>query len=128
MKLSRALRLRRLSLRWAWVCVISLVFQQLALAAYVCHTETMTSLQSITDCSQTEHRDPAAPALCAQHTNGQQVANVDLKPPQAPPLLLPSSQPEFRPIAAARDVQRFAEVPTCRSDPPVSVRFCSFQI
>jgi hypothetical protein len=127
MKLSRAFRPKRVSLRWAWVCVISLVFQQLALAAYVCPTETMPLLQVMTDCGQMEYRDPAAPALCAQHTE-EQVANVDVKPPQAPPSLLPSSQSEFRPIAAARDVRAFAEVPTCRSDPPVSVRFCSFQI
>ena len=127
MRSFRPFRSKRGLLQWAWVCVLALVFQQVALAAYVCPSEVPRHAQAMSDCDRAEHRDPAAPALCAEHSQGDRLANVDLKPPQVPTLALPPVRFFFL-ASAEPDALSFEEVPPWRSDPPATVRFCSFQL
>lgn len=131
MNLLRTLRTRRPRFRLAWLALLALLFQQVALAAYVCPiAEAPEKPQMImAGCEGMAMSDPDAPALCDQHCQRDHVASPDLKAPQVPPLALPPlhfalTEALLPPVQA----QFYEDVPTCRSDPPPAQRFCSLQI
>lgn len=127
----RRLRARRPRLRFAWLALLALLFQQVALAAYACPDLEGAPAQStvMVGCEGMATPDPDAPALCDQHCQRDHVATPDLKVPQVPSLALPPvhfalSEALLPPIQA----RHYADVPTSRSDPPPAQRFCSLQI
>lgn len=130
MKLAR-LRTRRQRLRFAWLALLALLFQQVALAAYACPTtEVPPQPQAMmAGCEGMEMPDPDAPALCDQHCQRDHLTTPDLRVAQVPPLALP---PQHFDLAASlvplAPAQHYEDVPTCRSDPPPAERFCSRQI
>ncbi len=127
----RAFRTRSLRLRFAWLALLALLFQQVALAAYACPvSETPPEPQMVmAGCEGMEMPDPQAPALCDQHCLRDHVTSQDLKAPQVPSLTLP---PLHFALTSALlppvEAQYYEDVPTCRSDPPPAQRFCSLQI
>lgn len=123
------LRTRRRCLRFAWLALLALLFQQAALAAYVCPTKMPPSQALMAGCEGMEMPDPDAPALCDQHCQRDHSTTPDLRVAQVPPLVLP--QPDFDLAASLlppAPAQYYENVPTCRSDPPAAERFCSLQI
>jgi hypothetical protein len=130
MKLAR-LRARRQRLRFAWLALLALLFQQVALAAYACPATEMPPqpLATIVGCDGMERSDPEVPVLCDQHCQRDHLTTPDLRLAQVPPLALP---PPYFDLAASllppAPAQHYEDVPTCRSDPPPAQRFCSLQI
>lgn len=129
MKLAR-LRTRRQRLRFAWLALLALLFQQVALAAYTCPTAEVPPRPVVmAGCEGMEMPDPDAPALCDQHCQRNHVTSSDAKTPQVPPQALP---PLHFALTAALlppiEAQYYEDVPLCRSDPPPAQRFCSLQI
>lgn len=127
----RAFRTRSLRLRFAWLALLALLFQQVALAAYACPiSETPPEPQMVmAGCEGMEMPDPQAPALCDQHCLRDHITSPDLKAPQVPSLALPPlhfalTEALLPPV----EDQYYEDVPTCRSDPPPAQRFCSLQI
>jgi hypothetical protein len=127
----RAFRTRSFRLRFAWLALLALLFQQAALAGYTCPIrETTPEPQMVmAGCEGMEMPDPAAPVLCDQHCLRAHVTSPDLKAPQVPALALP---PLHFDLSAAllppAQAQLYEDVPICRSDPPAAQRFCSLQI
>lgn len=124
-------RCRRWRLRLAWLGLLALLFQQVALASYSCPINEAPLEPQVTmaGCEGMEMPDPQAPALCDQHCLRDHVTSPDLKAPQVPSLALP---PLHFALTAALlppvEAQYYEDVPTCRSDPPPAQRFCSLQI
>lgn len=127
----RTFRTRSLGLRLAWAALLALVFQQGALAAYVCpigETET-ESAAVMADCKSMSMPDPDAPALCEQHCLREHVTHPELKAPQVPSLALPAFHLALTSVLSpTAQAQFYEDIPTCRSDPPPAQRFCSLQI
>ncbi|MBB1062057.1 hypothetical protein [Marilutibacter spongiae] len=127
----RAFRTHSLRLRFAWLALLALLFQQAALAAYACpiNEAPPEPRMVMAGCEGMEMPDPAAPVLCDQHCLRDHVTSQDLKAPQVPALALP---PLHFALTAALlppvQAQHYEDVPTCRSDPPPAQRFCSLQI
>ncbi len=124
-------RKRRQRLRFAWLALLALLFQQVALAAYTCPALDAPPLPHavMAGCVGMEMPDSDAPALCDQHCLRDHVAHPDVKAPHVPSLALP---PVHFALAEAMlpsvEAQRYVDVPVCRSDPPPAQRFCSLQI
>ena len=58
-------RRRRQRLRFAWVAMLALLFQQAAMAAYACPIEAPPAPQvMMADCEGTEMQGQTAPLLC----------------------------------------------------------------
>ncbi len=129
MKLAR-LRARRQRLRVAWLALLALLFQQIALAAYACpNVQVPPPHARMIGCEDMTIPDPGAPALCDQHCQRDHLTTTDVRTAQVPPLALP---PQHFDLAASLlppvPAQYYRNVPTCRSDPPPAQRFCSLQI
>ena len=129
MNLVRLLRMPRPRRRLAWLALLVFLFQQAALAAYMCPIEAPPPQGVMAGCEGMEMPDPAAPALCDQHCQRGHVTTPDAKAPQVPSLGLP---PLHFALTAALlppvEAQYYEDVPPCRSDPPPAQRFCSLQI
>lgn len=124
-------RRRRKRLRFAWLALLGLLLQQIAMVAYACpQSQTPVPPQAMmADCESMEMPDPAAPLLCDQHCQRDHLTMPDLRVAQVPPLALPP--PHFDLAASLllpAPAQDYKDVPTCRSDPPAAERFCSLQI
>jgi hypothetical protein len=129
---------RRRRLLWVGLVVFCLLFQQLAMAAYVCTLPTAPATHELamSDCeamgmgashhASAQHPvDPRCTEHCASHVS----ATPDAKVPAVPPLLLP---PDF--AAMAKLVVRaptWTHLPDTRLFPPESppsLRFCTLLI
>lgn len=124
-------RRRRKRLRFAWLALLALLLQQVAMVVYACPlTETPTPSQAVmSDCESMEMPDPDAPALCDMHCHADRSTTPDVRVAQVPPVALPP--PRFDLAASLlppAPAQYYQDVPTCRSDPPAAERFCSLQI
>ncbi len=91
---------RRTRLRLALLAVLALLFQQVALASYLCSPADMpaSNVAMSTHCDgmpMVEGKTPAkaAPALCMQHCAQQTPTMQDARLPSVPPLLLPALLP-----------------------------------
>lgn len=127
----RPFRTRSLGRRLAWVALLALLFQQAALAAYVCPISVTPPEPAtvLADCERMAMPDPDAPALCEQHCQRGHVTHPDLKAPQVPSLALPSLHFALTSVLLPpAHAQNYEDIPTCRSDPPPAQRFCSLQI
>lgn len=87
---------RRTRLRLALLVVLALLFQQTALAAYVCSSADMPARDTAmaAHCEnmpmvQTEQ----SPAWCPAHCSQQPMTTPDLHAPVVPPLLMPALPP-----------------------------------
>lgn len=117
--MKRRLRMtRRTRLRLALLAVLALLFQQVALASYLCSPADMlaSNVAMSTHCDGMPMVDgvspaKAAPALCMQHCAQQTPTTQDARLPNVPPLLLPALLPaapavvtSLAWIAATRDL------------------------
>ena len=118
-------------LRMALVVVLCLLFQQVALAAYVCPMEQMPPEMT----AMAEHcaemgmqPDQDNPALCEKHCAPDLTTAADHVQLSVPALMLPPVA--FAPVLATpvTQVALQTEIPIVRSDPPPRLRFCSFLI
>ena len=87
---------RRTRLRLVLLVVLSLLFQQVALAAYACSTADMP----VASPGMTAHCDGMPmthgqqnPALCPAHCAHQALTTQDVHAPTVPPLLMPALLP-----------------------------------
>lgn len=124
-------RRRHQRVRLAWLALLALLLQQVAMMAYACPLPEMSAPPQamMSDCDRMEMPDPAAPLLCDQHCQRDHLTTPDLRVAQVPPLALPP--PRFDLAASLLlpvPAQYYEDVPTCRSDPPAAERFCSLQI
>lgn len=94
---------RRTRLRLTLLAVLALLFQQVALASYVCAQPIMPA----GDAAMRAHCDsmPMAqqkqtPTLCAQHCAQQSATTQDARLPNVPPVAL-SALPPFAPMLVA---------------------------
>ena len=87
---------RRTRLRFALLAVLSLLFQQVAVASYACSTVSMpTSNEGMTahcDGMPMTHGEQNQ-ALCPAHCAHQALATQDVHAPTVPPLLMPALLP-----------------------------------
>lgn len=124
-------RKRRLRFRFAWLALVTLLFQQVALAAYACQLNEIpdSSQQHVvmTDCESMAKPDPQAPALCEKHCHPDYSTTPDLRIAQAP--ALPPAHFDVRAaLPPPTTTQHYEDVPRCCCDPPLRERFCSLQI
>lgn len=115
--------------------IACLLFQQVAVAAYLCPVEQGAVVPpaavpaTVAPCADmTMDVATEAPALCVKHCDPDHYLAADAGKLTVPPLAVPP--PEFAPAlahAASRLALR-ADVPVARSDPPPRLRYCSLLI
>lgn len=93
---------RRTRLRLMLLFVLSMLFQQFALAAYVC---PMTGVPAAGMTAMSGHchgmsasQQKQTPILCAEHCAQQTPATQDARLPNVPPLLMPALLPSSLPM------------------------------
>jgi len=130
------LRTRHSRLRVIWFVLSMMLFQQMALAAYICPLGEASSPAQMTDvgipaCEAMGMSvpDPQAPALCHQDCQGDHAVRAEVHAPQAvAPIVLPLY---FVPVdvhLTLRAGPNPANVPATPADPPPSLRFCRLLI
>ena len=124
-------RRARHRLRIALLVVVCLLFQQAALASYLCPIEQMPAemgamAEHCAEMGMAQARDN--PALCEKHCNPEHSVAADAVKLSVPPLALPP--PMLAPVIlqSTSHVAVQADVPIARSDPPPRLRFCSLLI
>jgi hypothetical protein len=130
---------RRRRILWIGAVLFCLLFQQLAMAAYVCTGSAMPGGTSMTgDCAaamgggamakatQAQHSpDPRCTEHCADHATTAHDARL----PAVPPLLLPSASPVLLgSIAHAPEQAALPDPALRRPEPPPMLRFCALLI
>lgn len=123
-------RRRQLRSRFVWVALLAFLFQQAAMAAYVCPVEAPSAAQvMMSNCESMDMPDQTSPSLCEKHCNPDHSTTPDVRAGHVPPTALPLPHFDLAalllPPTLAQDYQ---DVPTCRSDPPAAERFCRLQI
>jgi hypothetical protein len=106
-----------------------LLFQQLAMAAYVCAMPSPcadVSMQAAANHGSDVHTgDPRCAEHCADHTS----ATPDARLPTVPPLLLPADWPALTDTLVDRpDLAALPDTTLLRPDPPPSLRYCTLLI
>ena len=120
--------------RWiALIALFGLLFQQVAMAMYVCPIESAGSVQSAPVAAQQapcHAQDRSDPARCAQHCHPV-AASAD----HAAPLLVPTAlfSESWSGLLAHLDALRETPLPSTPVDPhanapPLRVQHCTFQI
>lgn len=113
------------------VTVFCLLFQQAALAAYLCPVqrmpaETFAMAEHCAEMGMAQAQDN--PALCQKHCAPDVLLTIDSASPVVPALAL---APPMHALVLARPISNVsvqAEAPIARSDPPPRLRFCSLLI
>jgi len=124
-------RRTRHRLQIAVLVILSLLFQQAALAAYLCPMERMPAETTAMtdDCAGMDMtQTPDNPALCQKHCNPDRLVAADAVKLTVPPLLLPAlilTPVQVQPIS---HVAVHTDALIARSDPPPRLRFCSLLI
>lgn len=123
---------------WTGIVLFCLLFQQMAMAAYVCTLPTKPTDTIMTgDCAamgmaskakaSLPHQSPDA--RCAEHCAGNSTSAHDIRLPAVPPPLLPLASPTLLgTIMHAPDRAPLPDVALHRPDPPPTLRFCSLLI
>ena len=130
---------RRRRVLWTGVVLFCLLFQQLAMAAYVCTLPTVpTNVVMTGDCAAMDRSSKATPPTshqlgadprCVEHCAGNAASVHDASLPTVPPLLLASISPTLLgTIAHAPDQVALPDTALHRPDPPPTLRFCSLLI
>lgn len=124
-------RRARHRLRIAFIAIVCLLFQQAALAGYLCPMEQMPAevtamAEHCAEMGMEQVRDN--PGLCEKHCNPDHSVAPDAVKLSVPPLALPAMTmvPVFVQPVSHTALQ--ADVPIARSDPPPRLRFCSLLI
>jgi hypothetical protein len=121
----------RQRLRIAVLVIFCLLFQQAALAAYLCPMEQMpaeTSAMAEHCAAMGMEQSQDNPALCQKHCTPDISVAADHASPSVPALAL---APLAYALVVAQPVSHVtvqAEVPIAPSDPPPRLRFCSLLI
>lgn len=118
-------------LRIALLAIVCVLFQQAALAAYLCPVEQMpANVQALSEnCADMEmDRATDNPVLCEQHCNPDRSTAADGVKLSVPPLALP--MPAFALVFAqpASLATPRAQGLAVGSDPPPRLRYCSLLI
>lgn len=123
-------RQRRRRIRFVCLTLVALLFQQIALAAYVCPDTEMpdSSQAALTDCEGMAKPDPQAAVLCDKHCHPDYSTTPDLRIAQVPPALPPSHCDFVAALLPLVTEQHYENVPRSCCDPPLRERFCSLQI
>jgi hypothetical protein len=121
----------RQRLRIALAVIFCLLFQQMALAAYVCPVQQMPSemMAMAAHCAEMDMRQVQDnPALCAKHCSPDLSTAADHGKLSVPALILPPLP--FAPVlmTPVPHVAVQAGIPIARSDPPPRLRYCSLLI
>lgn len=124
-----AFRRRSRVVRFALVVLLSLLFQQVAIASYACPIDQMPAQVGavMDDCQGMDSPDPQA--LCEKHCNPDDSTTPDVRAAQVPPVLLPPIRFDFAStLLASTPSQHYENVPLLQADPPPMLRFCSLLI
>jgi hypothetical protein len=117
--------------RIAWVALFGLLFQQLAMAAYVCPIETRGVLATASaDLPPCHQQDNADRARCHEHGHPLAQSSDHAPAPTVPPALVPAATWSRETAATPdpiADAER-SEVLARAAAPPVTVRDCTFQL
>jgi hypothetical protein len=130
---------RRRRALWTGIVLFCLLFQQLAMAAYVCTLPMApTDIVMTGACADMAMSSPAKPPTaqhmstdprCAEHCAGNTVSAHAGRLPMVYPLLLPAASPtSLGTIAQASDQVALPNAALHRPDPPPILRFCSLLI
>lgn len=127
----RMLRRTRHRLRTAALVVICLLFQQVALAAYLCpmvemSAETTAMAGHCAELGMAQQQDN--PALCEKHCSPDYGVATDAAKLTVPPLALPTGLTMPVQVQSVTGVAIQTDVPVACSDPPPRLRFCSLLI
>ncbi|HEV8695570.1 MAG TPA: hypothetical protein VGQ93_15525 [Lysobacter sp.] len=124
-------RRARQRLRIALMVIFCLLFQQAAMAAYLCPIEQMPSdtaamAEHCAEMGMEQTRDN--PGLCEKHCSPDHSVAADAAKLSVPALALPALV--FAPVLVQPVSQAViqADVPIAQSDPPPRLRFCSLLI
>ena len=113
--------------RWiALLALLALLFQQVAMAAYLCPLET-ASKQVVADLAMPCHQDNEDP-LCAEHCNPQQQVPSDLSSLTVP---MAACLPAMAWLASTGQRSTLALPPTLWASergPPLVIQFCALLI
>lgn len=118
-------------LRIALLVLFCMLFQQAALAAYLCPIEQVPARMSAVEghCAGMDMAQARTnPALCDKHCHPDHQIVTDAAGLSVPALAMPP--PAFAPVLAQANsrVALRADVPIARSDPPPRLRYCSLLI
>lgn len=129
------LRRRHRRILWIGVALFCLLFQQVAMAAYVCVLPGTQRTMLTGTCAQMMATQGHGPAhaqndpRCAEHCAPNQPTQSDARAPTVPPLVLPSVSPLALGTAAAMPEQAAIPDPVQqRPQPPPTLRFCTLLI
>lgn len=116
--------------RIALVVLLSLLFQQAAMAAYACDMEQAASSQPpmAAHCAgMDQSQPPDNPALCTKHCTPDQSTLAEHLVLTVPAILVPATR--FAPmLVPVEENVAWSEVVVVRSDPPPRLRYCSLLI
>lgn len=126
-------RRARHRLRIAVLVILSLLFQQAALAAYLCPIEQRPAeraamTEPCAEMGMAQQMDQDNPLLCQKHCKPDYTVTTDTVKLSVPPLALPPLIPASAFVQPISHVATQADVPIARSDPPPRLRFCSLLI
>lgn len=124
------LRARR-RLRITVTVIVCLLFQQIAMAAYVCAMETKpadTTAMSSPCAAMDTQIDKSSPALCAKHCAPDLSTTASHGALTVPPAMLPSTAIAAPVLPTITHVAAQTAIPIDRSDPPPRLRYCSLLI
>ena len=124
-------RRARHRLRIALLALLCMLFQQAALAAYLCPIEQVPAQPSAMTghCAQMDMaQTPTNPALCDKHCNPDHQLVTDAASLSVPALGLPVPAVPPVLVEAGGHVVLCDEVALARSDPPPRLRYCSLLI
>ena len=131
---------RRRRILWIGTVLFCLLFQQLAMASYVCTLPTVLAGTALTnDCAAmgmavktspaAKHVHSNADPRCTEHCSSNVTSTTDARVPMVPLLPLPPAAPVLvGTIALAPARVTLPELALRRSDPPPMLRFCALLI
>lgn len=130
---------RRRRVLWTGIVLFCLLFQQLAMAAYVCTLPTApTDIVMTGACADMAMSSTAKPPAsqhtstdprCAEHCAGNTASAHAGRLPMVSPLLLPAASPtSLGTITQVSDQVALPNTASHRPDPPPTLRFCSLLI
>lgn len=124
----RAFRRQSFVVRVALALLLSLLFQQVAMAAYACPLDQMPPpSEAMVECESM--KAPDSPTLCEKHCNPDDSTTPDIRVAQVPPVVLPPVHFDFsHTLLAPPAAQHYRSVPLLQADPPPALRFCSLLI
>lgn len=127
---------RRRRTLWVWAVLFCLLFQQLAMASYVCTPPTIPAHAALTgECAamrtgskvSSAHVHATSDPRCDEHCSNNVTSSQDAHALTVPPVLLPSQSPVLLGTSAPA-LRALPSISKYRSDPPPMLRFCTLLI